>query len=227
MNPLTLQAIARKGSENDALRVDRERQERERRWTDEAAEASGMPGRPNLARDSSWTKVTAAASSLSGRGDSSPTSSGRRASIFGSAADSAARREREISQASSSGSATRSRDLRQEASDASLASHLSTPTASPSKPSLAATPNRPLPAVSNGAAVVRKTSIFGRFSRPKSTSKLSRTDSVNHAVSASPTPVGSPAPSESLAGKLDKGKEKAKVRYVKVSSLVHTPIFFF
>ncbi|KAM0750005.1 WD40 repeat-like protein [Meredithblackwellia eburnea MCA 4105] len=275
VNPLTMQALARKGSEDAALKVFREREEKDRKWSEEDAEASnGGGGRPAISRKASWH---AAVSSIGvggsgGGGRDSPTGSGRRVSFFGgggstppatSGSGGELRRQRDISQGSSSNNSEmgiiKPRDFSGSTitpSNIGRAPLVSSPTSSvppstsstPSKqssfishPTLPSTPSRPSSAASTPEPPSRKSSIFKRLTRPRIKSNMSNSSSLvgsasslgtdEHGVlSTSPPPVpitptvipGATSPagaaSEVNSPKLDKGKEKEKVRFVKVKS---------
>ncbi|SCZ97886.1 BZ3500_MvSof-1268-A1-R1_Chr3-3g06434 [Microbotryum saponariae] len=65
VNPLTLQAVARQANEDEALKLVREREDRERQFENESVD--GVPPKPNtLVRKSSWTAALATSSYVGG-----------------------------------------------------------------------------------------------------------------------------------------------------------------
>lgn len=227
VNPLTLQALARSGSETEALKVVREREERDRRWREENAQAAGGAngriGVSHLHRPS-WS----ATGSMMGRSESSTglrkeregssgTERGERmqgsnGTVVPGTTDAGYGSQREEEQVESFGLA-RTPSLKGKSRE--LLSVLEHPSSLGRLPSTS-------PTLPGDGTRTKKRSFFSKLGgRPRTPSGVSKAEPET--LSARSATGGTLETSAGLPEvvvektRVDKGKGKEKIRYVKVS----------
>lgn len=234
INPLTLQSIVRKNSETDALKLIREREERERKWRSEESFVKNVIARPGITRRTSSSaglkenvlnRVESPEEILIGDADENETDT---KIIIQKEVNSRRTLSEDTIMPCSSRNNSRRVDSVQEEDELLTTPIKLTPAlniGTESKPPSASTSkiekevNIP---IAPGSQLKRKLSLFSKFGKGKTGSSSSSSGNASSSgkieESKSKTAV-IPLLKEEKAfsgSKIEKGKEKEKIRYIKV-----------
>lgn len=215
---MTLQSIARKNSETDALKLIREREEREKKWRSEETLSKNSIGRPGLMTRMSSSNMTSSKSSNTITRVESP----QEILIGGQEEEEVIVRSRETGQRRNFSEDTivpsSGRSVSNTAQSTSELISIPVASTSSTKPLESPTSSLSKVALPGASQIKRKLSLLSRFGRGRTSSSGGNASVIIEEPKVIDAPTLLPKSEKAVVGtRIDKGKEKEKVRYIKVS----------